>query len=112
MGNEASLHKRHGVELRKHTRITDLDAQHDYSSNTHIGNSAYNVTLFVDTVAIGNADKIVSCCDVRLTKLTYNIYDHAYVTKNLELINPTMGLMTPHICCNCLDWKTYYKKCI
>ncbi|AMN83823.1 hypothetical protein D5b_00404 [Faustovirus] len=109
MGNEASLRKQ---LVRNMARPVEYAFQGTNHGVNHLGNSAYKVNLFIDTTISGYADKVVTCCDVRLTKLSHNIYDHNYTTKNLEIIALNTNLITPHICAECGDWKTYYKKCI
>ena len=74
----------------------------------HIGNSAYKVRYFVETIYSGNVDKIVSCCDVRLTKLNNPELPHEVITARLEILTLST---TPYICDECGDYKTYYKKC-
>ncbi|QJX71357.1 2Fe-2S ferredoxin-type iron-sulfur-binding region protein [Faustovirus] len=114
MGNEASIRRQH--HSRYSIRISRQSANHTHSDHldaniSHLGNSAYVVKLYVDTIASGLADKIVSCCDIRLTKLSYGVHDHDYATKNLEIIKPTTSI-TPYICADCGEWKTYYRKCL
>jgi hypothetical protein len=89
-----------------------IPAEVDTRFTPHLGNSAYKVKLFVNTSVSGYAGKTVSCCDVRLTKLASGVHDHAYITRYLEAIMPDLSHVTPHICADCGDWKTYYKKCI
>lgn len=111
MGNESSTQARrrsHGSRRSSDTTSGELYTE----SREHIGNSAYKVKLFVDTSSSGYAGSIVSCCDVRLTKLASGVYDHAYITRHLEIITPALGMTSAHICGDCGDWKTYYKKCV
>ncbi|AIB51794.1 hypothetical protein E24_00092 [Faustovirus] len=77
----------------------------------HIGNSAYKVTQFINTLYSGNVDKIVSCCDVRLTKLSHPELPHDRITMRLELLTRYTSSTTPFICDECKDYKVYYKKC-
>ncbi|QJX70849.1 hypothetical protein F-liban_80 [Faustovirus] len=81
------------------------------SEKIHIGNSAYKVRYFTDTIFSGNVGKIVSCCDVRLTKLCHLELPNAVITSRLEILTQYTNSTTPFICDECGDYKVYYKKC-
>jgi hypothetical protein len=114
MGNIEAAQRRKSIRSsRERERINQESIKISGICRTiHVGNSAYKVTLFVDTMFTGHVDKIVTCCDVRLTKLSHIGYSHEAITRNLEIITPNISTLTPHICAECGDWKTYYKKCV